>query len=354
MRGELEDCPRGQSHVRGGHSQALDLSAFEGAARIQQGVELDDIDLDSGFFIEAQRLGQIQVFVAGPLVDPDPQRWPLGVSAERKPPGCHGEQDNAGNPNPSSCVKHHPSGRSAFAGSDGIHCRRSYHNWAGDARGAVARAPRKDSWSRHGMDQIPNARRATRVGGRAHRNSRPGAMMPSGKRSRRMLAPAGLGALAIRVSPPPATRTGHQVVPEGFGGVGNEGPQIGECRVVHDGGQAGRTQEEHLVRKSLHQRRKPPRLLRSQDHQATQEEPDEQGFAQQERGVVPPVGLDDSQEKQQQSHPGARCGARPPPPGSPWPSAARSVQRARHRYGGADPWEVRPVPCGTRTRRRRR
>lgn len=65
-------------------------------------------------------------------------------------------------------------------------------------RGPGARRPLPYTGSR-------NIAAATRVGARAHRKRRPEEMLPSGKWFFRMAKPAGFGALAITVRPPPVT-----------------------------------------------------------------------------------------------------------------------------------------------------
>ena len=91
-------------------------------------------------------------------------------------------------------------------------------------------------------------------------------------RARSRATPAGFGALAITVRPPPRDRAGHQHVLRRGPTARDQRAEVGQRGVVGDRGQAERAEEQRGRRQARHERLQPPLLHAAQHHQAGEEE----------------------------------------------------------------------------------
>ena len=114
----------------------------------------------------------------------------------------------------------------------------------------------------HGGHNSLNASTATSVGGNAPSSRPSGLMTPFENFSFRIDAPAGLGALAITVRPPPRHSTRHQGHLELVAQAFDQRAQVGQCRIVGNRRQRRGQVIEHGVI-DVGQRRLQPPLLQA-------------------------------------------------------------------------------------------
>ncbi len=112
--------------------------------------------------------------------------------------------------------------------------------------------------------------------GRAAPSSSPIGKIASPKKRPSSAWPAGFGALAITVRPPPATAPSNDRQLRRLVERRHERREIGDERVVVERGQHARAEEERRLREAGEDGRDPPALKPAVNHEAGEEEADEQ------------------------------------------------------------------------------
>lgn len=129
-----------------------------------------------------------------------------------------------------------------------------------------------------------------------------GLIEPSAKLDLRIDTPAGFGALAMMVRPPPVTAPATIAYLNSAAPPLDQRGQIGQRRIVGNRRQAnGQIKQERRL--DTDQRRLQPPLLQAAKHDQTgQKEGDQQAFAQDQTILIALVGFGIAEEEQEQAH----------------------------------------------------